>query len=135
VEIPTWVGDARLGPRRPARRREVRVAVSSPSSPPAATSYLGGNLFLLAFLASRRREHDGELEVAGCGGGVWLDDDEGATLAAAHGTPDLDGGRPRRSRDPAAALTRDPPAAVSARRGAGMEKAGGGGTSAEVEAD
>jgi hypothetical protein len=33
----------------------------------------------------------------------------------------------------AAALTRDPPAAVSARRGAGVEKAGGGGGLGDVE--
>jgi hypothetical protein len=94
VELLTWVGDARQGPRRPAGRCELRIAVSSPSSPFAAASYLGGTLFLLA---SRRCEHSGELEVAGRGGGAWLDDNEGAGLDAAHGAPDLDGGRPGQS--------------------------------------
>jgi hypothetical protein len=50
---------------------KLRVAVSSPR---AAASYLGGTLFFLAFLASRRRERGGELEVAGRGGSAWLND-------------------------------------------------------------
>jgi hypothetical protein len=97
VEFLSWVGDARQGPRRPAGRRELRIAVSSASSPFAAASYLGGTLFLLAFLASRRSEHSGELEVAGRGGGAWLDDNEGVGLDTAHGAPDLDGDRPGQS--------------------------------------
>jgi hypothetical protein len=40
---------------------------------------------------ARQRGH-GELEVA------WLDGDEGAGLAATHDAPDLDVGRPTRSR-------------------------------------
>jgi hypothetical protein len=73
---------------------KLRVVVSSPR---AAASYLGGTLFLLAFLVSRWRERGGELEVAGRGGSAWLDNNEGAGLDAAHGAPDLDGGRPGQS--------------------------------------